>query len=112
MPTVDRATSGDSSPDQSLNLSEHELVTAGELLAKFLCSFERSLGQRPVMPTLDRDQLSELFATPFSDQGIGVIRREQCRLVGRREPGVTVRRSRSCNASEPVGDRSGAAARR
>src|SRR5216684_2528196 len=59
-------------PEQALSLSDHELATAGNLLTEFLRSFERSLDDRPVMPVLDHDQLSELFATPFPELGIGV----------------------------------------
>src|SRR5260370_3206337 len=59
-------------PDRALSLSDHELTTAGNLLTEFLRSFERSLDDRRVMPLLDRNQLSELFATPFPEVGIGV----------------------------------------
>ena len=55
-----------------LNLSDRELATAGKLLTEFLRSFERSLDDRHVMPLLDRSQLTELFATPFPEAGIGV----------------------------------------
>ena len=59
-------------PERTLSLTDHELATAGNLLAEFLRSFERSLDDRRVMPVLDRNQLSELFATPFPDVGIGI----------------------------------------
>ena len=59
-------------PARALNLSDQELETAGDLLTEFLRSFERSLDNRRVMPVLDRNQLSELFAAPFPDVGIGV----------------------------------------
>jgi len=59
-------------PERALRLSDLELATAGNLLTEFLRSFENSLDGRRVMPVLDRDQLSELFATPFPEIGIGV----------------------------------------
>ena len=59
-------------PERALSLSDHEIVTAGNLLTDFLRSFESSLDDRRVMPILDRNQLSELFATPFPEAGIGV----------------------------------------
>jgi glutamate/tyrosine decarboxylase-like PLP-dependent enzyme len=59
-------------PERPLTLSDHELATAGNLLTEFLRSFERSLDRRRVMPVLNRKQLSELFATPFPDVGLGV----------------------------------------
>ena len=55
-----------------LNLTDPELAMAGDLLAEFLRSFERSLDQRRVMPALDRAQLSDLFNQPFPEQGIGI----------------------------------------
>ena len=60
------------SPERTLSLSDHELATAGNLLTEFLRSFERSLDDRRVMPVFDRNQLSELFAMPFPDVGIGI----------------------------------------
>jgi aromatic-L-amino-acid decarboxylase len=60
------------SPERALMLSDLELATAGKLLTEFLRSFETSLDGRRVMPVLDRDQLSELFATPFPEVGVGV----------------------------------------
>ena len=59
-------------PEPALSLSDHDLATAGKLLTKFLRSFERALDSRRVMPSLDREQLSELLAAPFPERGIGV----------------------------------------
>ncbi|MBV9183538.1 MAG: aminotransferase class V-fold PLP-dependent enzyme [Acidobacteria bacterium] len=59
---------------RSLNLSDQELATAGSLTCGLLRHFERSLGERPVMPTLNRGQLRELFDTPFPELGVGVER--------------------------------------
>jgi len=58
--------------ERALSLSDRELSTAGNLLTEFLRAFEESLDGRRVMPVLDRDQLSELFATPFPELGMGV----------------------------------------
>jgi aromatic-L-amino-acid/L-tryptophan decarboxylase len=59
-------------PERALSLSDPELATAGNLLTDFLRSFETSLDGPRVMPVLDRDQLAELFGTPFPEVGIGV----------------------------------------
>jgi len=72
MPPVEKKRSHTRPPERGLSLSEHELATAGNLLAEFLVSFERSLDHRPVMPVLDRDQLSDLLTTPFPNVGKGV----------------------------------------
>ena len=57
---------------RSLNLTDEELATAGKLLTEFLRSYESSIETRPVMPKLDRAQLSQLLAEPFPETGIGV----------------------------------------
>ena len=56
----------------ALNLSDVDLARAGELLTDLLRRFEKSLGTRPVMPRLDRYQLSELLTEPFPETGLGV----------------------------------------
>ena len=56
----------------ALNLSDVDLAQAGELLTDLLRAFEKSLGPRPVMPRLDRHQLSELLTEPFPETGLGV----------------------------------------
>jgi aromatic-L-amino-acid decarboxylase len=55
-----------------LNLSDVDLARAGELLTDLLRGYEKSLGTRPVMPRLDRHQLSELLTEPFPEAGLGV----------------------------------------
>jgi aromatic-L-amino-acid/L-tryptophan decarboxylase len=72
MQPAEEERSKDRPPESVLSLSDRELATAGKLLAEFLRSFERSLDERRVMPALDRNQLSELFAAPFPESGIGV----------------------------------------
>src|SRR5260370_14339412 len=57
-----------------LSLTDRELEVAGTLLSEFLRSFEKSLNDRHVMPTLDRGQLSDLLDRPFPELGIGVER--------------------------------------
>src|SRR5207245_4192532 len=51
----------------ALNLSDVDLARAGELLTDLLRRFEKSLGTRPVMPRLDRYQLSELLTEPLPE---------------------------------------------
>jgi len=58
--------------EKALSLSDREIATAGGLLTEFLRAYEDSLDARRVMPVLDRNQLSELFSTPFPEEGIGV----------------------------------------
>src|SRR5438067_13595386 len=59
-------------PERALSLSDHELATAGNLLTDFLRSFESSLDDCRVIRILDRNQRSELFATPFPEPGLGL----------------------------------------
>jgi aromatic-L-amino-acid/L-tryptophan decarboxylase len=72
MQPEERDQSKDQPPERGLSLTDDELATAGNLLTEFLRSFESSLDGRRVMPALDRNQLSLLFATPFPELGIGV----------------------------------------
>jgi aromatic-L-amino-acid/L-tryptophan decarboxylase len=57
-----------------LNLSDREIEHAGHLLTEFLRAYERSIPALPVMPSLDRDALTDLLERPFLDDGIGIER--------------------------------------
>jgi aromatic-L-amino-acid decarboxylase len=72
MQSIGREYPQDRSPARELNLTDDELARAGDLLTEFLRSFEASLDDRRVMPSLDRNQLSELLAAPFPEHGGGV----------------------------------------
>src|SRR5262249_23621642 len=60
--------------ESTLNLSDHEIKQAGDLLTEFLVGYESSIPSRPVFPLLDRAVLSELLAQPFPENGIGIER--------------------------------------
>ena len=55
-----------------LNLSDREIEHAGKMLTEFLRSYEKSLPALPVLPSLDRDVLSDLLLRPFPEDGIGI----------------------------------------
>jgi aromatic-L-amino-acid/L-tryptophan decarboxylase len=57
---------------RALSFDDAELARAGALLADLLRRFEASLQQRPVMPKMDREQLSELLSEPFPKTGTDV----------------------------------------
>ncbi len=60
------------SSSRALNLDDSEIARAGELLTKFLRSFEKSIESQPVLPRLDRAVLSGLLTQPFPENGIGI----------------------------------------
>ena len=57
-----------------LNLSDVEIQRAGDLLKEFLRGYEKSLPGRAVFPPFNRAVLTDLFAQPFPNEGLGVDR--------------------------------------
>lgn len=57
-----------------LNLSDVAIQRAGELLTEFLRGYEKSLPDRAVFPPFGRAVLTDLFAQPFPNDGLGVDR--------------------------------------